>query len=52
MKKHIVDRNKEIRGKKSQENCRTDQIKTLTMTKIWEIKRRIERKTKKIQIKH
>ena len=52
IKEHIVDRNKEIRSIKVKiiaEQIRSD-IKN--GEKIWVVKRRIEQKTKKTQIKH
>ena len=51
IKEHIVDRNKEIRGIKVKKSAEQIRSNIDNGVKIWEVKRRIEQKPKKIQIK-
>ena len=52
IKEHVVDRNKEIRGIKVKKIAEQIISNINNVAKIWEVKRRMEQKTKKIQIKH
>ena len=52
MKEHIVDKNKEIRGIKVKKIVERIRSNINNGAKIWEIKRRIEQKTKKTRVKH
>ena len=52
IKEHVVDRNKEIRGIKVKKIAEQIISNIDNVAKIWEVKRRMEQKTKKIQIKH
>ena len=52
IKENIVDTKKEIRGMKVMKIAERIKSNINNGAKIWEVKRRIEQKTKKIQIKH
>ena len=52
IKEHLVDRNKEIRGIKVKKIAEQIRSNINDGARIWEVKRRIEQKTKKIQTKH
>ena len=52
MKEHTVDRNKKIRGIKVNKIAEQIRYSISNGTKILEVKRRTEQKTKKIQIEH
>ena len=52
IKEHIVDRNKEISGIKVKKIGEQIRSNINNGAKIWEVKRKIEQKTKKIKIKH